>query len=55
MPVDLGVLLLIVPLCALVLAIMAEVLRTAVTGLPRLRTSPAESPVGAWRPGRGEG
>jgi hypothetical protein len=35
--VDIGVVLLMVPVCALVLATLVEVLRTALRGLPRLR------------------
>jgi hypothetical protein len=36
-PVDIGVLLLIVPLCALVLAMIVEVMRAAITGGPPRR------------------
>lgn len=50
LPVDLGVLLLIVPLCALVFAIVAEVLRSAISDARRPAVDAA-----AWRPGRGEG
>lgn len=53
-PVDIGVLLLMVPLCALVLAIMAEVLRAAISGLPKT-PAPRIAPLTDWRPGRGEG
>jgi hypothetical protein len=54
-PVDLGVLLLVVPLCALVLAMMAEVLRTAIRGLPRTRPVRNATTLSEWRPGHGEG
>ena len=54
-PVDIGVLLLIVPLCALVLAMMAEVLRAAIKGTPPRRTSRNASALSDWRPGHGEG
>jgi hypothetical protein len=53
-PVDIGVLLLIVPLCALVLAIMAEVLRAAISGLPKA-PGPRVAPLTDCRPGHGEG
>jgi hypothetical protein len=54
-PVDLGVLLLIVPLCALVLAMMVEVLRAAIKGTPGRRLSRNASTLSDWRPGHGEG
>jgi hypothetical protein len=54
-PVDLGVLLLVVPLCALVLAMMAEVLRAAIRGLPRTRPVRNATTLSAWQPGQGEG
>jgi hypothetical protein len=55
-PVDIGVLLLIVPLCALVLAMMAEVLRAAVKGAPPKRAPRnASTLISEWRPGHGEG
>ncbi len=54
-PVDIGVLLLIVPLCALVLAMMAEVLRAAIRGTPPRRASRNATTLSEWRPGHGEG
>lgn len=54
-PVDIGVLLLIVPLCALVLAMMAEVLRAAIKGSPPKRAPRNASTLSDWRPGHGEG
>jgi hypothetical protein len=55
MPVDLGVLLLMVPLCALVLAIMAEALRAAMQGVPAGRARRTATALSQWRPGHGEG
>lgn len=54
-PVDLGVLLLMVPLCALVLTILAEVFRAAISGLPRVAPPRLTPALSDWRPGRGEG
>ena len=54
-PVDIGVLLLIVPLCALVLAMMAEVVRAAVKGTPPRRAARHRTRLSEWRPGHGEG
>jgi hypothetical protein len=54
MPVDLGVLLLMVPLCALTLAMMLEVLRAALSGSPRRRPRTITA-LNDWRPGHGEG
>ncbi|HQZ13143.1 MAG TPA: hypothetical protein PK286_09680 [Devosia sp.] len=56
-PVDIGVLLLIVPLCALVLAMVAEVLRAAMKGTPQRHNarSARRKSFTDWRPGRGEG
>lgn len=54
-PVELGVLLLLVPLCALVLAILFEVLRAAIKGLPRVPVPRAAPALSDWRPGHGEG
>jgi hypothetical protein len=53
-PVDLGVLLLMVPLCALTLAMMVEVLRAAFSGSPQKRTRTVTA-LSDWRPGHGEG
>lgn len=55
MPVDMGVVLLIVPLCALVFAMMAEVLRAAVSGVPRAVSHRTATSLSEWRPGHGEG
>ncbi len=55
MPVDLGVLLLMVPLTALVLAILAEAFRTAIGGVPSPRAPRTVTALSDWRPGRGEG
>ncbi|HHY51431.1 MAG TPA: hypothetical protein GYA10_16990 [Alphaproteobacteria bacterium] len=55
LPVDMGVVLLIVPLCALVLAMMAEALRAAVTGVPRSGSPRTATSLSEWRPGHGEG
>jgi hypothetical protein len=59
--VDMGVVLLMVPVCALVLATLVEVLRTALRGLPRIRPprpatilSPVRN-VDDWRAGVREG
>ena len=46
---------LMVPLCALVLTMLAEVLRAALTGLPRLRPPRAAPALSDWPAGRGEG
>lgn len=54
-PVDLGVLMLMVPLCALVFTMLAEVLRAAIRGLPRIRAPRPTPALSAWRPGHGEG
>jgi hypothetical protein len=54
-PVDLGVVLLMVPLFALVLAMMAEALRAAMKGTPRPHEHRAVVALNAWQPGRGEG
>lgn len=52
--IDAEVVLLFVPLCALVFAIVAEVLRVAISGpvRPMARRSPSLS---EWKPGHGEG
>lgn len=55
MPVDLGVLLLVVPLCALVVAMMGEVLRTALRGVPSARAPRLAPALSNWTPGHGEG
>ena len=55
--VDMGVVLLMVPVCALVLATLLEVVRTAIRGLPRIRpprpaTILSAAPASSmdWRP-----
>ncbi len=53
--IDTGVLLLFVPLCALVFAILVEVLRTMIGGGFKPDKPPAPNPLSAWRPGHGEG
>lgn len=53
--VDTGVVLLLVPLCALLLAILVEVVRSTLReGLtaPKARQP---NPLAAWKPGHGEG
>jgi TRAP-type C4-dicarboxylate transport system permease small subunit len=52
-PIDLGVLLLMVPLCALIFTLLAEALRAAVRGLPR-PPGPKVAPLTDWRPERSE-
>lgn len=53
--VDVGVVLLLVPLCALTFAILGEVMIAAIRGLPRVRR-PIDAPaLSGWRPGHGEG
>jgi hypothetical protein len=54
-PVDLGVVMLMVPLCALVFTMLAEVLRAAIKGLPRIRAPRPTPALSTWRPGHGEG
>ncbi len=52
---DTSVVLLFVPLCALVFALLVEVVRTMIAGgLKQDRPRPA-NPLAAWRPGNGEG
>lgn len=54
--VDLGVLVLMVPLCALCLAIVVEVLRAAITSsLPKVQPPRLVAALSDWRPGHGEG
>ncbi len=53
--IDVTILLLFVPLCALTLAILAEAVRTAFTGSFRRATISQGNPLEPWRPGRGEG
>ena len=53
--IDVGVVLLVAPLCALSAAILGEVLRAAISGLPPVR-DPIDAPaLSGWRPGQGEG
>lgn len=51
---DTGVVLLFLPLCALVFAITAEVVRAILKGPLRSSRRPTP-PLSAWRPGHGEG
>jgi hypothetical protein len=53
--VDATVLLLFVPLCALTFAILAEAVRTTVTGNAHQAARAPASRLDPWRPGRGEG
>lgn len=53
--VDLAVLVLMVPLCALTLMIIAEALRAAMSGVPRVQPPRLAAALSEWRPGRGEG
>ncbi len=50
-----SIILLLVPLCALLLALLVEVVRAVVVGGPDERPAPGPSPPRAWRPGSGEG
>ncbi|MHB1110849.1 MAG: hypothetical protein ACYCZU_11110 [Devosia sp.] len=52
---DAEVVLLFVPLCALVFAIVAEVLRIAAKGPLRSTTARRMTPLSDWKPGHGEG
>lgn len=52
--IDAEVVLLFVPLCALVFAIVAEVLRIAVSG-PVRPAARRSSPLSEWKSGHGEG
>ena len=51
---DIEVLLLLVPLCLLILAIVAEVLRSAPRGPHTPLTARHTAPLSGWRPGRRE-
>ena len=53
--VDTGVMLLFVPLCALVLAILAEVLRAAMRGPVRPQVPRLRRPLSNWQSGPGKG
>ena len=54
-PIDSGVVLLLVPLCALVFAMLVEATRLALRG-PLQIAQPRPTPVlSEWRPGHGEG
>lgn len=48
--IDVGVLLLFLPLCALAVAITAEVLRAALKGPLRSGAPPRMRPLSGWRP-----
>jgi len=52
--IDTGVVLLVVPLCALLLAIIVEVTRSTLRETVH-DTRPRTNPLGAWKPGHGEG
>lgn len=49
--IDVNVLLLFVPLCALVLAIFAEVVRLIIAGGLKVERARPHNPLSAWRPG----
>ena|SRR6218665_1328807 len=53
--VDTGVVLLLVPLCALVLAILFEATRLALRGPVRIAEPRPAPALSAWTPGHGEG
>lgn len=53
--IDMGVLLLFLPLCALAFAMVAEVIRAARKGPLRSSAPPRMRPLSGWRPGPGEG
>jgi hypothetical protein len=55
LPADLGVLLLMVPLSALVIAMLGEALRAALDGVPDRRAPRAVTALSTWRPGSREG
>src|SRR6476620_10987660 len=49
--IDVNVLLLFVPLCALVFAIFVEVVRLIVKGNVKIERPRTHNPLSAWRPG----
>lgn len=53
--VDVAVVVLMLPLCALVFTMLAEVLRAVFKGVPRTRAPRLMPALSTWRPGRGEG
>jgi Mg2+/Co2+ transporter CorB len=53
--VEAGVVLLFVPLCALIFAVLVEVIRSALTSSFGPRRPQSEGQVLNWRPGHGEG
>lgn len=53
--VEAGVVLLFVPLCALIFAVLVEVIRSALTSSFRPHQPRADGPILNWRPGHGEG
>jgi hypothetical protein len=53
--IDVGVVLLSVPLCALVLAMLVEAVRAALAGTPRPYVPRATAALSEWRPGVGDG
>jgi uncharacterized membrane protein len=53
--VDTGVVLLFVPLCALLVAIMGEAVRATLNNGITAAPAPKANPLSAWKPGQGEG
>jgi hypothetical protein len=53
--IDTGVVLLVVPLVALVLAILFEATRLALSGPVRMARAKPVGPLTDWKPGHGEG
>lgn len=53
--VDTGVVLLFVPLCALLLAIMVETVRATLNNGIAKAPAPRVNALSAWKPGQGEG
>ena len=53
--IETGVVLLFVPLCALVFAILAEAVRGSLARSFKPEAPRAANPLAAWRPGHGEG
>lgn len=53
--VDTGVVLLFVPLCALLFAILVEAARTTIRESRAGSAAPRANPMAAWKPGQGEG
>ena len=53
--VEAGVVLLFVPLCALIFAVLVEVIRSALTSGFGAQQPRSDRPMLSWRPGHGEG